>query len=283
MLVYVSSIQMNISKKVSFYSFFFTLLFPGFAIAGKNEILKIVNDSPRPIFTASENRIISYTYSPDVIFRIFSSPTFHTHIQLAGDEGVVEPPNTGDPAQWLIQGGPKNIYVKPLKDDIETSLTIITDKRAYQFQLISKKGGQFTQKVSFNYPDDQPELKSSNEDLSLTSIHEQLHLESRGIVGIDPKEIYFDFEINGEAPFKPLIVYSDSKFTYLKMPRVKNHPAVFLLDDSGKPSLVNYKVSGDVIVIDGVAKSALLKLGSDEVKIMQKKSDKNNGKAEIAG
>lgn len=37
-----------------------------------------------------ENRIHRYTYSPDIIYRILTKPSLHTHIELGEDEGLKE-------------------------------------------------------------------------------------------------------------------------------------------------------------------------------------------------
>ena len=49
-----------------------------------------------PIASPHENRIVRYTYSPDIIYRIYTYPNRHTHIELGDDEGLKENPVTGD-------------------------------------------------------------------------------------------------------------------------------------------------------------------------------------------
>ena len=85
-----------------------------------------IDTAAQPIAAPKENRIVRYTYSPDVIFRILTTPTQHTHIELGEDEGLKEQPVTGDTVQWRVSGGPRNLYVKPLRDGLETSMTVVT-------------------------------------------------------------------------------------------------------------------------------------------------------------
>lgn len=226
----------------------------------------------QPIEAAKENRIVRYTFSPEVIFRIFAVPNLHTHIELAEDEGLVEKPVLGDTIQWMVSGGPRNLYVKPVRDDIDTSMTVVTNKRTYQFQLIAgKQGAKRFQKVSFEYPDRDAAIKLGQE-ISLASAKAERDRLSGQIIrpNVDPASLNFAYEIDGDAPFKPTAVYSDDKFTYLRMPSIQDLPAVFLIDDAGNPSLINYKPETNLIIVERVAKKLLLKLGAAEVRISQK-------------
>jgi P-type conjugative transfer protein VirB9 len=222
-----------------------------------------------------ENRIVRYTYSPDVIFRVMALPNLTTHLELGEDEGVKETPAIGDQAQWMVTGGPRHLFIKPLRFDLETSLTIVTNKRTYQFQLISGKtaGAQVFQKVSFIYPDRELEVKLRKETETAVVEAEQNRLTGQVVAtNVDPATLDFAFKIEGDAPFKPTAVYTNGKFTFLVMPNTQDSPAIFLLDDDDNPSLINYKVNGNMIVVERVAPKLLLKLGNVELKIIKRGS-----------
>jgi P-type conjugative transfer protein VirB9 len=229
---------------------------------------------------AKENRIVRYTYSPDVIFRVFTRPTLHTHIELGEDEGLKEKPVLGDTLEWSASGGPRNIYIKPRHDGIETSMTVVTNKRVYQFQLIAgnrEEASPLYQKVSFDFPDRDAEIKM-RQDVEVARESAEIDRLSAQIVtpNADPAALNFDFKVEGTAPFKPTSVYTDSKFTYLRLPNVQDTPVVFLLDDANNPSLINYKVKDNLIIIERVASKLLLKIGSAEVIVTARDASKPN-------
>lgn len=231
-----------------------------------------VDEAAIAIPAPKENRIVRYTYSPDVIFRILTVSNRHTHIELGEDEGVKETPTIGDSAQWRVTGGPRNLYLKPLRSDLETSMTVVTNKRTYQFQLIAgnKAGSAVFQKVSFIYPDRDAEVRLRKDAEAVTVEVEKSRLASQIIApNIDPASLDFGFVIDGSAPFRPTSVYTDGRFTYLRMPNLQDSPAVFLMDQEGNPSLINYKVKDNIIVVERVIQRLLLKLGNMEVKITQ--------------
>lgn len=235
---------------------------------------KVVTDIAAQAMPApKENRIVRYTYSPDVIFRILSVPNLTTHLELAEDEGVDETPAIGDSAQWIVTGGPRHLFIKPLRFDLETTFTVITDKRTYQFQLISGKsaGAPVYQKVSFNYPEQQALVKIRKQEAKAKVEAEENRLRDQIVAPtIDPADLDFDYEVTGTAPFKPTAVYSNGAFTYLAMPSVQDSPAIFLLDDEGNPSLINYQVKGNLVVVERMAERLLLKLGKAEVKVTKR-------------
>jgi type IV secretion system protein VirB9 len=192
----------------------------------------------------------------------------HTHIQLAEDEGVIETPVIGDSMQWRVSGGPRNIYVKPMRYDLETSMTLVTNKRTYQFQLISGKSasGDQYQKVSFLYPDRDVEIKLRKDSEAGAVEAEKVRLADQIIApNIDPATLDFAYDIDGNASFRPTAVYTNGTFTFLVMPDTQDSPAVFLLDEKNNPSLINYKVKGRMIIVERSAQRLMLKLGATEV------------------
>lgn len=240
------------------------------APASKNEA---VDTAAQAIPAPKENRIVRYTYSPDVIFRIQSLPNLTTHLELGEDEGVKETPAIGDQAQWMVTGGPRHLFIKPLRFDLETSLTVVTNKRTYQFQLISGRaaGAQVFQKVSFMYPDREMEVKLRKETETAAVEAEQNRLAGQVVAtNVDPAMLDFGFKIEGDAPFRPRTAYTNGKFTFLVMPNTQDSPAIFLLDDDDKPSLINYQVKANMIVVERLANKLLLKLGDAEVRITKR-------------
>lgn len=249
------------------------LMIPVLAHAAPVSKREAVDPAAQAIPAPKENRIVRYTYSPDVIFRILSIPGLTTHLELGEDEGVKEAPAIGDQAQWAVSGGPRHLFIKPLRFDLETSLTVVTNKRTYQFQLIAGKSAaaQVFQKVSFIYPDREMEVKLRKDTETAVVEAEQNRLAGQVVAtNVDPATLDFGFKIEGDAPFRPSTAYTNGKFTFLVMPNTQDSPAIFLLDENDNPSLINYQVKSNMIVVERVAAKLLLKLGNAEVKITKR-------------
>lgn len=254
-------------------------------------------------------RLVEFTYDEDNTFLILAKPKALTQIQFAPDE-VPLTVAAGDTAQWQLTV-PKtkhSLLVKPKYEDIETSLTVITDKRTYQIILRSTGDKRkWYQRVSWLYPsemtlDSDALLSRGASTPSAAFVRPSSVRESPmplppavdGVPGpsqpmvtpsagtpqfVDPKPagaitpdaLGFSYDVDGDAPFKPVMVFDDRKFTYFKMPpNLQELPALFAVIDGTDYALVNYTVKGDYMVAQRLLDQAVLKLGKTEVRVTRK-------------
>lgn len=87
---------------------------------------------------------------------------------------------------------------------------------------------------------------------------------------VDVSVLNTKYTIQGEAAFKPLVVFDDGIRTYFKMPRsLQSMPALFAIEE-GKTQLVNYTVRQDHLVAQGLHSGFVLKLADKEVRVLGK-------------
>ncbi len=221
-----------------------------------------------PVPSPYDKRIRVFTYSPEMVYNLHCAVGMTTQIALAPGEGLIEDPHVGDSIEWRITGGPTNIYIKPVRPDITTSLSLVTNKRIYQFQLFSGGTSDYEQMVSFHYPREEEKLRIAEvqvkHEQEAAAAQQQSQLVS---MQLNPTDLSFAYDVKGDAPFRPLNVFNDGKFTYLLMPKLQDLPAAFLVDAQGKLTLVNYIRRGSYLVIERVASQLMLKLGKEQVEI----------------
>lgn len=109
-----------------------------------------------PITT--DNRIKTYIYSPNEVFKLVVFNGYQSSIELSKSEEV-RTISIGDSFAWRISPVGNRIFVRSLEDNVHTNLTILTNKRAYQFDLFSKKIGRNIDKelvyvLRFFYPEE---------------------------------------------------------------------------------------------------------------------------------
>ncbi|WP_321935258.1 TrbG/VirB9 family P-type conjugative transfer protein [Paraburkholderia sp. J8-2] len=214
-----------------------------------------------PVPSPLDDRIVRFTYSADAVFPLLAELNQDTHIQLEKGEGVVEKPALGDTMQWRVSGGPRNLYVKPVRAGISTSLTLVTNKRTYEFLLVSSApGGKFYQQVSFDYPDDDAQVRLAAEQDATQFIAQKRHLESETLTPpLDPTSYHYGYTISGDAPFKPVAVFDDGRQTFFRLPNVQDLPAVFIPDSQGRLSLIVTRPKGEFVVADRIADKFVIK------------------------
>ncbi len=111
-----------------------------------------------PITT--DNRIKTYIYSPNEIYLMVLHYGYQSNIEFAAGEEI-QTISTGDAYAWEITPLANRLFIKPLVKNIRTNMTIITDKRTYQFDIVSEELERGDEKdlvyvVRFYYPKKRP-------------------------------------------------------------------------------------------------------------------------------
>lgn len=252
-------------------------------------------------------RLVEFQFDEDNTYLILTKPKAITHLKFAPDEKFASV-FAGDTSQWEITPSKAgaNIFVKPKFEGIETSLTVVTSKRNYQFVLRSTGDGKkWYQRVSWMYSssmvleqDAQLDGRASSSQISIPPLPDPTLINS-GIrpiqaapanfasplggmgsagmpEGIKPESLRFTYKMDGDAPFKPRQVFDDGKFTYFKMPAdLQDMPALFAVQDGQEYALVNYVIKGDYLVAQRLIETAVLVLGKTEVRVTRTKTDSN--------
>lgn len=243
-----------------------------------------------------DTRLVQFTYDEDNTFLVLAKPKAVTHLQFAADE-MLQSVASGDTAQWELTPtkNRKNLFIKPKFEGIETSMTVITDKRTYQFVLRSTADGKkWYQRVSWMYSSslvlEQDALLESQANVPMPGtlpepvaaggirpLQPTFNLPPMNQGGgsastLKPDSLRFNYKVEGEAAFKPTQVFDDGKFTYLRMPQdVQELPALFSVIEGQEYSLVNYTVDGSYMVAQRLLETAVLKLGKTEVRVTKVK------------
>lgn len=229
-----------------------------------------------------DSRLVQFNYDADNTFLVLAKPKAVTHIQFAGDESI-QSVAAGDTANWELTPtrNRKNLFVKPKFDDQETSMTVITDQRTYQFVLRSTGDGKkWYQRVNWLYgselvvnfePAESVAATASNAGGEIRPVAQPTARSSAGLpAGLKPENLRFNYEVSGDAPFKPEVVFDDGRFTYFKLPaNVQEWPALFAVIEGKEFSLVNFEPQGEYLVAQRLLPAAVLKLGRAEVRINQ--------------
>lgn len=106
----------------------------------------------------TDNRIKTYVYSPNEIFLMVLQYGFQSHIEFAGGEEI-QTISLGDAYAWEVTPLANRLFIKPLVKNIRTNMTIITNQRTYQFDVVSEEIEKGLEKemayvVRFYYPKD---------------------------------------------------------------------------------------------------------------------------------
>ncbi len=209
------------------------------------------------------NAVQVYPWSEGAIYHVFTAPGRVTDIALQPGEslGAVA---AGDTVRWVVgdttsgSGESKQIHVlvKPFSSGLSTNVVIATDRRTYHLALTSTDRTAMSA-LSWTYPKDQL--------IALKAAAEQARAVQSVASGLQVNQLHFDYVISGDQPaWRPLRAFDDGRQTYIEFPpslAVGEAPPLFLVDDKGTASLVNYRVQGRYYVVDRLFEAAELRLG----------------------
>ena len=190
-------------------------------------------------------------------------------IELEAGEKLVGEPHIGDAVRWMIapatSGRPESatsmIVIKPQMTGLDTNLLVTTDRRAYYLRLISKTD-DYLARVAFAYPEAEALRWKAH---LLQGQQRKEELEASRVSGLDSVEnLYFDYRVvGGDDNMRPVRVMDDGRKTFIQMtPNAANREApVLVVVGPDGPEMVNYRVKGDMYIVDRLFERGALILG----------------------
>lgn len=203
-----------------------------------------------PQRTAYDSRIQTVFYNPDDVTRIKVKEGVSTLIQLDKDEFITEPVagmGLGDPLAWNVSVRGNSIFLRPIAEQPDTNVTLVSNKRTYAFSLESvSKGVPAAWIVRFVYPVPPKNVFNSKPPLPcMTTGH-----------------MNWNYQKKGDSTIAPVGAWDDGRFTCLRFPSSTDLPMVYRILPDGKEGLVNTHMENDVMVIHEVANEYRVRLGN---------------------
>jgi type IV secretion system protein VirB9 len=224
---------------------------------------------PRPI--GNEKRIKIINYTPNAVIRFVGHYMYHSIIEFGNDEAI-ETITMGIPTAWQLHPTGNRIFLKPIEDDAETNMTVITNKRMYFFEMYAEYAngiddGNLVFMMKFLYPEGpQAILHTVGDSFSTPDLAQ-------------PSLYNFKYQMSGRhSEIEPILIFDDGEFTYFKFRRMNTElPAFFLVNSQGAESLINYRVYGGYVIVERVAKRFTLRHGEDVICVFNKDYDEHVG------
>ncbi len=190
---------------------------------------------------------------------IIASPLQVCDVELQAGENINEI-IVGDSARWMVEhgqaGNNTHIFIKPIDSGLETSAVITTDRRIYHLRLISQKEN-FIPYVGFTYADEmrvyakeKQKVKDQEVAYTTTTMH-----------GQSLADLNFGYKVSGKAAWKPERIYDNGQQIFIQLPDIKSEMPVLLVRKGGENILVNYRVQGQTMVVDGIFEEIVLLIG----------------------
>lgn len=228
------------------------LLVLSFALLMAAEVYALKEPRPQGV----DSRIHTIMYSPEEVFKFTGHYGYQSSILFEDGEEILTI-SMGDSIPWQITPSGNRIFLKPVQQDAETNMTVLTNKRSYLFELHAQEAESINDPdliwiLKFIYPS-QPIIRPRTEKIEKP--------EEKGLENFN-----FNYAIRGSFEISPIQIYDDGEFTYFTF-RDKNAeiPAFFLVAPDGTESLINFRTRDDMIIVERVASRFTLRQGKEIV------------------
>jgi len=262
---------------------------PDPASAGKDVLgtkvvpkLKAVTDTERALASltasqASGAAIVTLNYSPHKVFDIPVRVGMFTTLSLPKDEPIKQFAVSTPAAVKLNVDASTNTAMLKLVQGMTVTGTIVTDKHVFYISISPATDTQtWYQGVDWSFDADtfgQSSFEGGvyNAKASAGDTIGDMTASTGGDVthGLYSGQPNFDYTIKGDAPFKPVAVWDNGRFTWVQFPKnLQALPALFVDGPNGL-EIVNYTVHADgtQLLVNRLMPRFVLRLGKAEIAV----------------
>ena len=205
-------------------------------------------------------RIRVVAYNPDDVVTLQGYVGYQIHLQWAEGEEFVNL-GSGDNGAFDIGAERNHFFIKPREARASTNLTVLTNRRAYHFDYAVSAAAprqaaarRMVYSIRFTYPEDDARLAAAERE------REQTEARIRQAGAERARNLNYAF--CGSSALKPMAAYDDGVQTRLRFQARSEFPAMFIRNDDGSESLLNFNVEDDEVVIHRVARRFVLRRGN---------------------
>lgn len=208
----------------------------------------------------TDSRIKTFVYNENDVFHIVVHYGYQSSIEFAKNEEI-EAISMGNSFSWKYSNVGRRLFLTALEGSSHTNMTVITNKRTYQFDLESRDPAdgvddELIYVVRFYYPDANFSKSTARVDTK-KFMPEAL---------VSSNKYNFSYSLTGPDSIAPIKVFDDGKSTYLKF---KNNnadvPNIFIVSADGNEERAKYAREGEYIVIKRILDKISLRLNQDVV------------------
>jgi type IV secretion system protein VirB9 len=216
-----------------------------------------VSADEMPMRGAADSRIRTVLYSPDEVVRLYGFVGYHLDLEFASDEAFVGL-SAGDPEAVTYSAHENVLTLRPKAANSQMNLTVSTSKRRYYFEYsiaahsTSRFADEAMYAVRFLYPAS-PAVKESMTPEQRVAHELAIAQRSR------PRNV--DYWFCGSSSMKPVAASDDGVHTRLTFAAKSELPAIFVSNDDGSESLLNFSMDAGDVVIHRVAAKIVVRRG----------------------
>jgi type IV secretion system protein VirB9 len=211
--------------------------------------------------SAADQRVRTPAYDPDQVIAVAGRPGIQTTIEFRPDERI-ENIAVGNSSTWQVTPNRRGsvIFLKPLQAASRTNMTVVTDHRVYLFDLVpAGKDSEPVYVMRFSYPGSEDEAEP------VVLKDKPVLAGAEAVVSMaptEPERLYFDWKERGAKSLLPDRIFDDQRSLFIAWKQGKPLPAILTRASGDQEAPLNYRVSGDYIVVTPVPQNVIVRYGN---------------------
>jgi type IV secretion system protein VirB9 len=209
-------------------------------------------DEPGGAVGRGDSRLRSVSYDAGTVYRLRGYVGYQIDLEFEPGERFVGL-GAGDIEGLAYAAQANHLFIKPRAARVRTNLTVLTSRRSYHFdyEVASAVGPnpadpELLYGLRFDYP-------------AAPAVADEAARRLEQPVGADRSN--HDYWYCGSEALQPVGAFDDGIHTHLRFSARGELPAVFLVNDDGTESLLNFSVTSGEMVIHRVAARFVLRRG----------------------
>jgi type IV secretion system protein VirB9 len=199
----------------------------------------------------ADARIRVLIYAEDEVYRLKGYAGYQIDLEFEGGEAFVGL-GTGDLDSLTFAAQDNHLFLKPRSGSVDTNLTVLTNRRTYHFDYTTSERrpdpafGDLIYVLRFVYPTQRSDRAAVERELAHAP-------ETRGH--------NLSYGYRGSPQLRPTSAWDDGVQTRLRFDPHEELPAIFLRNDDGSESLVNFTVDSGELVIQRIGRQFTVRRG----------------------
>jgi type IV secretion system protein VirB9 len=201
----------------------------------------------------TDARIRTVAYAADEVYRLEGYVGYQIDLEFEAGESFVGL-GAGDLEGLTFTAQDNHLFLKPRSGGVDTNLTVLTNRRAYHFDYFSSErrsdavAGDVIYVLRFAYPQRRSEHVAEALEQSLARA-----AETRGH--------NLNYSYRGSSELKPVAAWDDGVQMRLRFASQQELPAIFVSNDDGGESLLNFSIDSGEVVVQRVARQFIVRRG----------------------
>jgi len=204
-----------------------------------------------------DSRVRVAVFDKNEVYRLYGFVGYQIDIEFEEGETFVGL-GAGDLDALSFVGQGNHLFLKPKAARVATNLTILTSRRRYEFdytalaQRPDAASIEVIYALRFTYPEDPARAAGAD---AAERVDRSLDASST------ERAVNLDYWYCGHPGLKPVAASDDGVHTRLRFAAEAELPAIFLRNDDGTESLLNFSIDAGDVIIHRVARRFIVRRG----------------------